>query len=99
MAREAQRRRIRALIQLAGIEDGDLRAIERAFVHESAARETGAKSNERLEFLGDHVLGEVLHGTSARTTSGNRQSLGRRVLVPRAALEQLINAVAFDQGA
>jgi ribonuclease-3 len=45
---------------LAGISRaGDLTLVQRAFVHESCARETGIPSNERMEFLGDSVLGFV----------------------------------------
>lgn len=36
-----------------------LDAVEPAFVHDSGARETGARSNERLEFLGDGILGFI----------------------------------------
>lgn len=36
-----------------------LDAIEPAFVHDSGARESAAESNERLEFLGDGILGFV----------------------------------------
>jgi ribonuclease-3 len=57
---EAHRRRLRGLLRLAGIaRAGDLAVVERAFVHESCARETGVPSNERMEFLGDSVLGFV----------------------------------------
>jgi ribonuclease III len=57
---EAHRRRLRGLLRLAGIaRAGDLTLVERAFVHESCARESGVASNERMEFLGDSVLGFV----------------------------------------
>jgi ribonuclease-3 len=57
---EAHRRRLRALLRLAAVRDaGDLATIERAFVHESHAKERGGLSNERMEFLGDSVLGFV----------------------------------------
>ncbi len=60
MSGEAYRRRLRALLRLASIRRaGDLGGIERAFVHESYAKEHGGFSNERLEFLGDSVLGYV----------------------------------------
>jgi ribonuclease-3 len=36
-----------------------LTVVERAFVHESYAKERGGESNERMEFLGDSVLGYV----------------------------------------
>ncbi len=51
---------MRALLGLAGVRlVPDLDAIDRAFVHESYAREFKVPSNERLEFLGDSVLGAV----------------------------------------
>lgn len=60
MPGEAHRRRLRALLRLAGIRSaGDLTLVETAFVHESHAKERGTGSNERMEFLGDSVLGLV----------------------------------------
>lgn len=59
MAGEARRRRLRALCKRAGTTTSDTTLIERAFVHESAAKERGLRSNQRLEFLGDSVLGVV----------------------------------------
>lgn len=58
MSGEANRRRLRALLRLAGVRrPGDLSDAAAAFVHQSHARERGGSSNERLEFLGDSVLG------------------------------------------
>jgi len=58
MAGEARRQRIRTLMALAGARDADVHAFDAAFFHESAVREHLApQSNERLEFLGDAVLG------------------------------------------
>lgn len=60
MAGENRRRRLRALLKLAGVRAaGDLTLIEQAFVHESYAKEHGGGSNERMEFLGDSVLGAI----------------------------------------
>ena len=59
MAGERRRARLRALLKAAGAAQLDPAAIERAFVHGSAARETGGASNERLEFFGDAILGFV----------------------------------------
>jgi ribonuclease-3 len=60
MPGEAHRKRLRALLRLAGIRSaGDLSIVEKAFVHESFARENGGFSNERMEFLGDSVLGFI----------------------------------------
>ena len=44
---------------MSGASEVDPSAVEQAFVHESAAREGGGPSNERLEFFGDAVLGFV----------------------------------------
>ncbi len=60
MSGEAHRRRLRALLRGAGVRTaGDLAIVEQAFVHESHAKEHGGPSNERMEFLGDSVLGAV----------------------------------------
>ena len=60
MPGEARRRRLRALLRLANIRSaGDLGIVEQAFVHESHSKERGGASNERMEFLGDSVLGYV----------------------------------------
>jgi ribonuclease-3 len=57
---EAHRRRLRALLRLATVRAaGDLELVERAFVHESHAKERGGESNERMEFLGDSILGAI----------------------------------------
>ena len=58
MSGENHRRRLRALLRLAGVRaTTGLDAFETAFVHQSHARERGGESNERMEFLGDSVLG------------------------------------------
>jgi ribonuclease III len=58
MAGENRRRRLRALRNAAGVRvAGDVTLTEQAFVHQSYAKERGGESNERLEFLGDSVLG------------------------------------------
>ncbi len=58
MSGEAYRRRLRALLRLAGIRRTTaLDDFETAFVHQSYAKERGGSSNERMEFLGDSVLG------------------------------------------
>lgn len=60
MAGEARRRRLRAFLRLAGVRSaGDIAVVERAFVHDSYTKERGGASNERLEFLGDSVLGLI----------------------------------------
>jgi ribonuclease III len=60
MAGENHRRRLRTLLKRAGVRaPGDTALIEQAFVHESYAKESGALSNERMEFLGDSILGAI----------------------------------------
>jgi ribonuclease-3 len=51
-AREALRAHI-----LSVVGPGDIPRLEEALTHSSAANETGAPNNQRLEFLGDAVLG------------------------------------------
>jgi len=59
VAGERHRARLRALLRAAHVRASDLAAYEAAFVHQSAAREQHLESNERLEFLGDAVVGFV----------------------------------------
>ncbi|HUY41693.1 MAG TPA: ribonuclease III [Candidatus Dormibacteraeota bacterium] len=60
MAGENRRKRIRELLARAGVRFApDFDAIDHAFAHESYAREFACASNERLEFLGDSVLGAI----------------------------------------
>jgi ribonuclease-3 len=48
---------LRALLKRCGVGHIDPAALEPAFIHESAARESAGNSNERLEFFGDAILG------------------------------------------
>ena len=59
MAGEQRRRRLRELLKRAGVKGSGIDGIIAAFVHDSAAAEHGTPSNERLEFLGDAVLGMI----------------------------------------
>jgi ribonuclease-3 len=55
---EAYRRRLRVLLRLAGVRRAsELDLFQAAFVHQSYAKERGGGSNDRMEFLGDSVLG------------------------------------------
>lgn len=53
----ARRRRLAALLKASGVPDVDPALVDPAFVHQSAASEGHGSSNDRLEFLGDAVLG------------------------------------------
>lgn len=59
MSGERRRAKLRALVKRAGASEEHAARFERAFVHESAAREGRGASNERLEFYGDAILGYV----------------------------------------
>jgi ribonuclease-3 len=51
---------LRVLLRLAGVRSAnELDLFETAFVHQSHAREYGGPSNERMEFLGDSILGSI----------------------------------------
>jgi ribonuclease-3 len=61
MPEAVRRRRLRGLLGLAGVRLApDLESIDAAFAHQSYARESGRQSNERLEFLGDSILGAIV---------------------------------------
>jgi len=58
MSGENYRRRLRALLRVAGVRAGaQLEPFEKAFIHQSHAKEHAGPSNDRMEFLGDSVLG------------------------------------------
>ncbi|MHB8152918.1 MAG: ribonuclease III [Vulcanimicrobiaceae bacterium] len=75
MSGEARRRRVRALVRCAGIRDELVEPLERAFVHESFAAEHGETSNERLEFLGDSVLGFITASWLYRSYPGEDEGM------------------------
>ncbi|TAM90929.1 ribonuclease III [bacterium] len=69
MSGERHRRRLRALARRLRLSEDDLPLLERAFMHASALDEAASPtdSNERLEFLGDSVLGVVAADYLERT--------------------------------
>jgi ribonuclease-3 len=91
---------LRALLALAGAPPGRARAFEPAFVHESAVKERLAeRSNERLEFLGDAVLGCVaaryLYERYPAAPEGEL-ALRKSSLVSDAALASSAERLEFD---
>ena len=97
MPGEARRRRVRALLRATGI-DLDPIAVEPAFVHESAAREGAGPSNERLELLGDAILGFVtVRWLFDRYPNANEGELARRkhALVSGDACAQTARRLGF----
>lgn len=81
MAGERHRRRLRALMHALHLPEDALPLVARAFVHSSALSDDAspAGSNERLEFLGDSVLGLVTADYLERTLSdADEGELSRR---------------------
>ena len=101
MAGEARRRRLRALIATAGGADGDAAAYEAAFVHESAVRERLAeRSNERLEFFGDSVLGFIVARSLFERypdAAEGELALRKASLVSDAVLARSAQRLGFDE--
>lgn len=98
MPGEARRRRLRALFKMARTEHSQPEALERAFVHESAARELRIESNERLEFLGDSILGTIvatwLYDTFVDEAEGTL-TLRKAKIVNDAALAATARRIGF----
>jgi ribonuclease III len=100
MSGEARRRRLRALLKRSGAAHVDPAAVDPAFIHESAARESAGSSNERLEFCGDAILGFVtaryVFQTYPQAAEGE---LARRknALVSRDACAQTARRLEFGE--
>jgi ribonuclease-3 len=100
MPGEARRRRLRALLKLSAAEGVTPAAIEPAFVHESAARESAGPSNERLEFFGDAILGFITARYLFMTYPGSSEGeLARRksALVSGEACARTARRLAFGE--
>lgn len=109
MPGESRRARLRALLRRAGAKDVDPSAVIQAFVHPSAARErvdearlAGGEfaSNQRLEFLGDTVLGyAVARYLFAHYPEANEGELALRkaALVSDVVLAQTADRLGFAQ--
>jgi ribonuclease III len=92
---------MRALLTRAGVADGNVAAFEAAFVHESAVKERLAeRSNERLEFLGDAILGFVtarLLFERYREAPEGELALRKNALVSDAAVAATAERLGFDE--
>ena len=99
MSGENYRRRLRALLRLAGVRRAeDPTLFERAFVHQSYARECGGDSNDRMEFLGDSVLGAITAGwlyERFATESEGLLTLRKAAIVNDATLAQTARRLDF----
>jgi ribonuclease-3 len=100
MAGEQRRRRLRALLELADVPAEAVDRVDRAFVHESAAKEQQILSNERLEFLGDAVLGLVVARWLYATYGEEREgALAKRkgAIVSDFAIAQTARRLGFGE--
>ena len=99
MSGENYRRRLRGLLRLAGVRrTDDLPIFERAFVHQSYAKEHGGASNDRMEFLGDSVLGCVTAAWLFERFSDEPEgllTLRKAAIVNDAALAQTARRLAI----
>lgn len=100
MSGEAYRRRLRALLRLAGVRKPDeLSVFEMAFVHQSYAKERGGRSNDRMEFLGDSVLGCITAGWLFERFSDEPEgllTLRRAAIVNDAQLAKTARRLGFS---
>lgn len=99
MSGENYRRRVRVLLRLASVRRADdLTLFERSFVHQSYAKEHGGESNDRMEFLGDSVLGAItaewLYDRFAAESEG-LLTLRKAAIVNDAALAQSARRLGF----
>jgi ribonuclease III len=94
-ARAVLRQRIEALVG-----EGPIERFDEALTHASFANETGAPDNQRLEFLGDAVLGlcvsELLAAAYARADEGKLTRM-RAALVNAEALAAWARRVALGE--
>ncbi|HEV3092700.1 MAG TPA: ribonuclease III [Candidatus Cybelea sp.] len=101
MSGEAYRRRLRALLRLAGIRrSDDLSFFEMAFVHQSYAKERGGSSNDRMEFLGDSVLGCIVAGWLFERFPAEPEgllTLRKAAIVNDAALARTARRLGFSE--
>jgi len=102
-AREELRARLEALVG-----SGPIPRLEEALTHPSYANETGAPDNQRLEFLGDSVLGlcvsellatEFADANEGRLTRMRSSMVNSEALAAWARRVQLGSCLAFGRGA
>jgi ribonuclease III len=102
-AREELRARLEALVG-----SGPIPRLEEALTHPSYANETGAPDNQRLEFLGDSVLGlcvsellaaDFADANEGRLTRMRSSMVNSEALAAWARRVQLGSCLAFGRGA
>jgi ribonuclease-3 len=91
---------MRALLALAGAKGAEFADFDAAFVHESAVSERLAdRSNERLEFLGDAVLGMIVARSLFERYPGAAEgelALRKSALVADTSLAATAERLGFD---
>lgn len=95
----ARRAELRSLQRGIGVRFRDERLIDLSLCHRSHAAEAGVASNERLEFLGDAVLGLVVSRWLYRRLEGRPEGdLARvkSVVVSEASLAQIARQLSVD---
>lgn len=95
-----RRAELRVLQRHIGVRFRDERLLNLAFCHRSYATETGSASNERLEFLGDAVLGLVVsQSLYLRLSDRPEGDLARvkSVVVSEERLSQIARQIAVDR--
>jgi ribonuclease-3 len=102
-AREDLRKRLETLVG-----SGEIPRLEEALTHPSFANETGTPDNQRLEFLGDSVLGlcvsellasEFADADEGRLTRMRSAMVNAEALASWARRVQLGDSLAFGRGA
>lgn len=95
----SRRARLQKLQRDIGVRFHDERLLNLAFCHSSYAVESGSESNERLEFLGDAVLGLVvsqfLYQRLAGLPEGDLARV-KSVVVSEEILSQIARRIAID---
>lgn len=95
-----RRAELRGLHRQIGVRFRDDRLLNLAFCHQSHAAEAGSVSNERLEFLGDSVLGLIISQALYRRLAGRPEGdLARvkSVVVSEESLAQIASQIGIDR--
>ena len=101
MLTEKRERELSSFLKANGLEFGDLRLLNLAFTHTSYSNEcrSGADNNERLEFLGDSVLGmitaEYLFSSFTRFHEGEFSKI-KAVVVSEESLSEVALSLGFN---
>ena len=90
---------IKQLMKRIGYEFKNKSLINVALTHSSFSRQTISKNNERLEFLGDRVLGLIISEEVFKNIIGLRREIWQKnflFLVCRSTLKKIANKIQLD---